>query len=87
MSKPNTARKGSRYEVTVPAVADRGLQAVALNIRDADLAAAFDRIDHDHLLSLLGSFPARERIRRWLQSGVVDRGLFAPARSALRRAA
>src|SRR5882757_2946707 len=26
---------------------------------DADLAAAFDRIDHDHLLSQLGSFPAR----------------------------
>lgn len=28
-------------------------------ILDADLAAAFDRIDHDHLLSLLGTFPAR----------------------------
>ena len=30
---------------------------------DADLAAAFDHIDHDHLLASLGSFPAREVIR------------------------
>src|SRR6202453_403858 len=33
---------------------------------DADLAAAFDRIDHDHLLAALGSFPARDLIRGWL---------------------
>src|SRR5437016_1370399 len=30
---------------------------------DADLAAAFDRIDHDHLLGQLGSFPARGLVR------------------------
>ncbi|MFC8846746.1 MULTISPECIES: hypothetical protein [unclassified Micromonospora] len=29
---------------------------------DADLAAAFDRINHDHLLAALGTFPARARI-------------------------
>jgi len=29
---------------------------------DADLAAAFDRIDHDHLLAAIGSFPARDLI-------------------------
>src|SRR5580704_13031910 len=34
---------------------------------DADLAAAFDRIDHDHLLASLGSFPARALIRGWLK--------------------
>ncbi len=45
---------------------------------DADLAAAFDRIDHDHLLGQLGSFPARKRIRQWLRAGVIDRGRFAP---------
>jgi hypothetical protein len=42
------------------------------------LAAAFERIDHDHVLSQLGRFPARDQIRRWLRAGVVDRGRFAP---------
>jgi len=41
---------------------------------DADLAAAFDRIDHDHLLAQLGSFPARDMIRDWLKAGVVEAG-------------
>jgi RNA-directed DNA polymerase len=46
---------------------------------DADLAAAFDRIDHDHLLAALGSFPARDLIRDWLKAGVVETGKgFAP---------
>jgi RNA-directed DNA polymerase len=43
---------------------------------DADLAAAFDRIDHDRLLAALGSFPAREQIRAWLKAGVIDKGGF-----------
>ncbi len=46
---------------------------------DADLAAAFDRIDHDRLLAALGSFPARELIRGWLKAGVFEAGKgFAP---------
>jgi RNA-directed DNA polymerase len=46
---------------------------------DADLAAAFDRIDHDHLLASLGSFPARDLIRDWLKAGVLEAGKgFAP---------
>ena len=46
---------------------------------DADLAAAFDRIDHDHLLAQLGSFPARDMIRDWLKAGVFEAGKgFAP---------
>ena len=46
---------------------------------DADLAAAFDRIDHDHLLSMIGSFPARDMIRGWLKAGVFEAGKgFAP---------
>jgi RNA-directed DNA polymerase len=47
-------------------------------ILDADLTAAFDQLDHDHLLDQLGLFPARERVRRWLKAGVVDRGRLAP---------
>jgi RNA-directed DNA polymerase len=46
---------------------------------DADLAAAFDKIDHDHLLAALGSFPARDLIRGWLKAGVFEAGKgFAP---------
>jgi RNA-directed DNA polymerase len=37
---------------------------------DADLAAAFDRIDHDYLLAAIGLFPARNMIRGWLKAGV-----------------
>lgn len=45
-------------------------------VLDADLAAAFDRIDHDLLLSGVGGFPARELVRQWLKAGVVDNGRF-----------
>jgi RNA-directed DNA polymerase len=46
---------------------------------DADLAAAFDRIDHSFLLSQLGSFPARDMIAGWLKAGVLEAGRgFAP---------
>jgi len=47
-------------------------------ILDADLAAAFDRIDHNHLLAQLGTFPARGMVRQWLKAGVVERGRFTP---------
>ena len=48
-------------------------------ILDADLAGAFDRIGHDHLLAEIGSFPARDLIRDWLKAGVVEPGKgFAP---------
>lgn len=49
-------------------------------VLDADLAAAFDRIDHDHLLGQLGTFPARELIAGWLTAGVVENGRFTPTR-------
>jgi RNA-directed DNA polymerase len=43
-------------------------------ILDADLAGAFDRIAHDHLLSMLGTFPARGMVKQWLKAGVVEQG-------------
>ncbi len=46
-------------------------------VLDADLAAAFDRLDHDQLLGQLGQFPARERVRQWLTAGVIERGRLA----------
>ncbi len=45
-------------------------------ILDADLSAAFDRIDHARLLDTLGSFPARGMVERWLTAGVVEREVF-----------
>ena len=47
-------------------------------VLDADLAAAFDHIDHDHLLRQLGGFPARDAVGQWLKAGVMDRGRFTP---------
>lgn len=47
-------------------------------ILDADLAAAFDRIDHQRLMASLGHFPAREMIHAWLKAGVIENGRFAP---------
>ena len=46
-------------------------------VLDADLAGAFDRIGHDHILAMVGSFPAREMIRAWLKAGVVQNGRFS----------
>ncbi|MGH2918199.1 MAG: reverse transcriptase domain-containing protein [Solirubrobacteraceae bacterium] len=43
-------------------------------ILDADLAAAFDRITHDHILAMLGTFPARGMVAQWLKAGVVENG-------------
>jgi len=48
-------------------------------ILDADLTAAFDRIDHSRLLAELGSFPGKEMIRAWLKAGVFEKETgFAP---------
>ena len=57
----------------------KGQRAKRVWALDADLAAAFDRIDHDRLLEALGSFPARDMIRDWLKAGVFEAGKgFAP---------
>jgi RNA-directed DNA polymerase len=52
--------------------------AKRLWVLDADLEAAFDRLNHDHLLAALGGFPARELIQRWLKAGVIENRRFAP---------
>jgi RNA-directed DNA polymerase len=57
----------------------KGPRASRVWALDADLAAAFDRIDHDRLLSAIGLFPARDMIRGWLKAGVFEAGKgFAP---------
>lgn len=47
-------------------------------VLDADLTAAFDRIDHDRLLDHLHGFPAKERVAGWLKAGVIENRQFAP---------
>src|SRR5258707_2928803 len=48
-------------------------------ILDADLAGAFDKISHEHLLQTLGGFPARGMIAGWLRAGMFEAGKgFAP---------
>ncbi len=56
-----------------------GKHAQRLWILDADLAAAFDRIDHNRLLAAIGDFPAKGMIADWLKAGVFEPGKgFAP---------
>ena len=56
----------------------RGKAAHRSWILDADLAAAFDRIDHTHLLATLGGFPAKGLVEQWLKAGVLEDGRLAP---------
>ena len=57
----------------------KGPRAKRVWALDADLASAFDRIDHDRLLATIGPFPARDLIRGWLKAGVFEPGKgFAP---------
>jgi RNA-directed DNA polymerase len=52
----------------------KGKSAKRLWALDADLASAFDLIAHEHILSQIGTFPARGMIRQWLKAGVVEQG-------------
>ena len=52
----------------------KGKGAKRLWALDADLASAFDLIAHQHILSQIGTFPARGMVRAWLEAGVVEQG-------------
>jgi RNA-directed DNA polymerase len=52
--------------------AAKGKNAKRLWALDADLEAAFDRLNHDHIYAALGSFPARGLVWRRLKAGVVE---------------
>jgi RNA-directed DNA polymerase len=56
----------------------KGKSPKRLWVLDADLTAAFDRIDHQFLLSQLNGFPAWDLVAQWLKAGVVEQGRFAP---------
>ena len=55
-----------------------GKTAKRLWVLDADLASAFDQLDHAHLLDQLGGFPGRGLVAAWLRAGVLERGRFTP---------
>lgn len=67
-------RPGRSCQDTIEAVYNtcKGRQAKRVWALDADLAAAFDRIDHNRLLKAIGEFPARDMIREWLKAGVFE---------------
>jgi RNA-directed DNA polymerase len=45
-------------------------------VLDADIKGAFDNIDHEKLLELIGNFPARGIIREWLKAGYMEGGIY-----------
>jgi RNA-directed DNA polymerase len=47
----------------------KGKRPKRLWVLDADLAGAFDRIAHHHIMAMIGSFPARGMIWQWLRAG------------------
>lgn len=47
-------------------------------IVDADIKGCFDNIDHQHLLGVIGNFPARKLIKSWLKAGYIEKGNFHP---------
>jgi RNA-directed DNA polymerase len=57
----------------------KGSNPRRLWVLDADLVGAFDRIGHDHILTMIGSFPARGMIGQWLKAGVVENGRLSRA--------
>jgi RNA-directed DNA polymerase len=54
------------------------IDAKRLWVLDADLEAAFDRLNHGHIYESLGTFPARGLVFGWLKAGVLEDGRFAP---------
>jgi RNA-directed DNA polymerase len=74
-------RPGRSCQDAIEAIYDtcKGRGATRVWTLDADLAAAFDKLDHSHLMTAIGSFPARGMIRNWLKAGVFEPGKgFAP---------
>jgi RNA-directed DNA polymerase len=70
--------RGCHDAISAIYMAAKGINPRRMWVLDADLAAAFDRISHEHILTMLGTFPARGMIRQWLKAGVVENGRFAP---------
>jgi RNA-directed DNA polymerase len=66
--------RGCHDAIEAVFVTARGARCQRQWVLDADLAAAFDNLNHDHLLGSLGTFPARGMVGKWLESGVLEQG-------------
>lgn len=42
---------------------------------DADIQGCFDNINHEHLLKVLGTFPASREVTAWLKAGYMEDGV------------
>jgi RNA-directed DNA polymerase len=74
-------RPGRSCQDAIEAIYDtcKGRGAARVWTLDADLATAFDKLDHSHLMSAIGLFPGRGMIGAWLKAGVFEPGKgFAP---------
>lgn len=56
----------------------RGKNPLRQWVLDADLTAAFDRINHQRLLASLGTFPGRVAVAGWMAAGVIEQGRLSP---------
>ncbi|OWY64257.1 group II intron reverse transcriptase/maturase [cyanobacterium TDX16] len=45
-------------------------------VLDADIDGCFDNINHDQLMELIGNYPGKDLIRKWLKSGYLDNSVF-----------
>jgi RNA-directed DNA polymerase len=48
-------------------------------VLDADIKGCFDNIDHNHLLNLIDGKTAKDTIRQWLKSGIMENQEFQPS--------
>lgn len=70
--------RGCHDAIVAIHTAASGKAAKRLWALDADLQSAFDRLSHDHILTSLGTFPARGLVRQWLKAGVIEDGTLTP---------
>ncbi len=47
-------------------------------VLDADLKGFFDNVSHNIILKLVGTHPAREKIKEWLKAGYIEKGIHKP---------
>ena len=50
-------------------------------VLDADIKGFFDNVNHNTILNLVGSHPARNTIKGWLEAGYVDKGTYNPTKT------